>query len=120
MAKITLNKEEINPGDCVYDICYGPGTVQAIDCGKILVSFGSRGRPRQYSQNGFTGKNCQKTLFHRPPAIIEFPKDECRAAKITKALKDVIHIFNCLTNEPCVVEVNCNPCEPENPCDQWQ
>ena len=120
MSKVCLNGEPVYPGDCVYDICRGPGTVLSIDCGRIQVGFGSKGRPRQYTPSGMTSKSCYRTLFFKPPAIIEFPKDECRAAKLTAALKDVMKIFNSLTDDPCIIKVPCEPCEKEDACDQWR
>lgn len=115
-----LNNEPVCPGDSVFDLVYGPGIVQAIECDRLIVSFGGKGRARKYSQNGMTGKHCYRTLFHRPPAIIEFPKDECRAAKLSSALKEVMKIFNYLTDQPCVVVQECYPCENEEPCAKWQ
>lgn len=107
----TLNGEEIYPGCSVYDICYGPGTVSAIECdNKIHVSFGSAGRPRQYTSNGMTGKLCNRTLFHVAPAIIEFGRDECATLKKRCALEGVMAIFddvskiNCCEDQTTVCE----------------
>ena len=113
----TLNNQPICVGDSVYDVCDGPGTIQAIDCNnRIHVSF-SAGRPRQYSENGMTGKRCNRTLFNGPPAIIEFPRDECNATKLSHALDTVMDIFEDLTKvkscepEACPCECQVSPCE---------
>lgn len=118
MATVFLNDEPIYPGDPVYDISRGPGKVIAIDCGRIQVSFGSRGRPRQYTPGGITGKQCYKTLYHRPPAVIEFPKDECRAAKLSCALQEIVKIMGSITSDKCcVTTAPCDTaCEPTEPC----
>ena len=118
----TLSNSPISIGDSVHDIIYGPGEVVAIDgSGNLTVTFGSAGRPRKYSQQGITGKLCYRTLFHRPPAIIEFPREECNAAKLACALDQVMGIFNDLTNCKCPEpkEPEC-PCEQPEGCAKWQ
>lgn len=98
----TLNGEPITPGCSVYDLAYGFGTVTAVEAGnKIHVSFGSSGRPRQYSSNGVTGKLCNRTLYHKPPAIVEFSRDECQCTKKRVALAGVMKIFDEMSKLPC-------------------
>ena len=105
-----LNGEPIYPGCLVYDWNYGPGTVSAVECdGKIHVSFGSAGRPRQYNSNGLTGKLCNRTLFHVPPAIIEFSRDECATLKKKIALEGVLAIFDDMSKVECCAESGCEP-----------
>ena len=115
----TLHGEPIYPGCDVYDIAYGPGTVTAVEAGnKIHVSFGSSGRPRQYSSDGMTGKLCGKTLFHTPPVIVTFCRDECAMTRKRAALEGVMKIFDDISKIDC-----CSPqpekcCEPKNDCCQ--
>jgi hypothetical protein len=120
MSKVCLNGEPVYPGDSVYDLCRGPGKILSTDCGRIQVGFGGKGRPRQYTPSGVTGSSCYRTLYCKRPAIVEFPKDECRAAKLTAALKQVMAIFNSLTDDVCVVTKTCEPCETKSPCDEWR
>lgn len=120
MSKVTLNGQPALCGDKVYDLVHGPGRIVSVEMNKIQVSFGSRGRRRQYNEAGVTGKNCYRTLYFRPPAVIEFPKDETRAAKLDCAIKDVVEIFNSLTEQGCNTQVDCGNCEPETPCEKWQ
>lgn len=116
---IQLDNEPVCLNQTVYDVCYGPGKVAALKGDTILVTFGGKGRPRQYNSNGMTGKSCLQTLFHRPPCIIKFPKDETKATKLACALKDVMKIFNHLIETPqCPPVQGC--CQPEDPCEQWR
>ena len=115
----TLSNETLHIGDCVYDIMYGPGEVVAVEgSGRFVVSFGSAGRSRKYTSAGMTGKNCYRTLYHKPPAIIEFPRDECNAAKLSCALTQVMEIFNDLTSCSNPAPESC--CEEPKGCNQWQ
>jgi hypothetical protein len=89
----TLHDEAIYPEDTVYDICRGPGKVTRVDGCDIYVSFG-KGRPYKFTNRGVNGDSQIITLFHRPPAIIPFPKDERRAAALTQALCKIMDLFN--------------------------
>ena len=95
MAK--LSGQEVYPGDCVYDLCWGPGTVTAVEACEFYVSFGC-GRPRRYNEQGMTGKKCfDRTLYFSKPIITELPKDECNAVKIRLAFDAFSQIATDLT-----------------------
>ncbi len=113
----TLNGEKVTPGCSVYDICYGPGIVKAVESCGFVVSFGSAGRPRKYTDAGMTGKHCSRTLYHRPPAIIEFPRDETNAAKLTCALHGIVDILNTLVRGCVTVPCPAECPEEETSCD---
>lgn len=120
----TLNGEKVCINDMVYDVVYGPGKVVDASQHSIIVKFGGAGRPRKYSFGGVTGKNCYKTLYHRPPIVLELPRDECNAAKLTAAAHDMMKIMNSLTQmdvccapKPC--DEPCEPCGCTKPCGCW-
>jgi hypothetical protein len=108
----TLCDEPVYPGDSVYDLCYGPGTVTAVEKCEFYVSFGC-GRPRRYNEQGMTGrKSFGKTLYWHKPIITELPKNECDAGKIRAAFADFLQIAQNLTRvKSCEVEDPCNPCD---------
>ena len=113
MAK--LAGAQVYPHDSVYDVAYGQGKVTHVENYAFYVSFGCQGRPRKYKEDGSTGKSpVGRTLYWHKPLIIEFPRDECNALRMRRAVMDMLPILegltrvkDCFEEKPCCEEPDC-------------
>lgn len=87
----TLDGQQINLGDSVFDVALGPGVVKLLtEAGGVTVEFG-RGRVGSYGPGGVARRFNNRTLYWHNPIITAPDKAAARWDILREAVAALAH-----------------------------